>query len=278
MSLKRKIYTHKRFYSFRKKSWPKFYKRKFSISTLMPSITTLLAICVGMTGMRMALAGKWDLAVACVLFAAFLDVMDGRLARFFNTETLFGVELDSLADVINFGVVPSFIIYSYSLKELEEVGWGFVLFFTVCAALRLARFNIQNIERGHSFRPQSFFMGTPTTIAAFLTLVPIVIRDPFIKNPFFASSRFFASVLFLSGVLMISRIPTFSLKRIIIPSRVVPHLLSIVILIAIFTYIHPRIILSFVGITYVASIPVSSFFYHRLKKKNFEKRMLEDSY
>eukprot|EP01037_Dinobryon_pediforme_P015385 gene15385-15526_t len=140
-----------------------------SISAVIPNIATLLALCSGMTAIRMAMLEKWELAVVALLVAAFLDGMDGRLARLLGSTSRFGAELDSFSDLISFGAAPAIVMYMKGLHKWGETGWCIVLFFTVCMTLRLARFNTRSIEGDSPTWSQGFFTGVPAPAAAVLT-------------------------------------------------------------------------------------------------------------
>ena len=119
-----------------------FARGQVPIRVLIPNMFTLLGLCAGLTAIRMAIEHRWDLAVAALVFAAFLDGIDGRIARLLKASSRFGAELDSLADFVNFGVAPAIIIFNWALDDLRSMGWIAVLIYAVCAALRLARFNV----------------------------------------------------------------------------------------------------------------------------------------
>ncbi|KAB2837148.1 MAG: CDP-diacylglycerol--serine O-phosphatidyltransferase [Caedimonadaceae bacterium] len=191
-----------------------------SFTRLLPNMATVMALAVGMSAVRFALTGKYEFAVMATLVAAFLDAMDGRLARLLGASSDFGAELDSLSDFISFGVSPAIVMYILTLNVWKGLGWTISLFFAVCMALRLARFNIYNRSENPELQLWSkrFFMGVPAPAAALIGLLPLIL--------FFAtdldacisplSCGFF---MVLSGFLMVSRLPTFSFKTVQVPSR-----------------------------------------------------------
>ena len=140
---------------------------------LVPNAITALALCVGLTGARFAFAERWDLAIICIVIAAILDTIDGRVARLLKAQTRFGAELDSLSDVIAFGVAPALIIYLWSLQYLPRIGWIVALAHAVCAALRLARFNAQIDARDQPHKSAGFLTGVPAPAGAGLLLLPV---------------------------------------------------------------------------------------------------------
>jgi CDP-diacylglycerol--serine O-phosphatidyltransferase len=124
---------------------PPPFRRRFKaipVRTLLPNLITLLALCAGLTAIRLSVEDKLELALAAIVFAALLDGIDGRIARMLKGTSRFGAELDSLADFVNFGVAPALILYFWGLHELKSAGWIAALVFAICAGLRLARFNV----------------------------------------------------------------------------------------------------------------------------------------
>jgi CDP-diacylglycerol--serine O-phosphatidyltransferase len=249
---------------FRPRFPEKLKNKNFSIGAIIPNITTLLALCSGMTSIRMALLNRWDLAVVAVLFAGFLDAMDGRLARLLGSSSRFGAELDSFSDFISFGVSPAVVLYLLGMNQWGEIGWGFCLFFAVCMALRLARFNTLSIEGASPSWSQGFFTGVPAPAAAFLGLMPIMLQQC-CDFYLFKSPAFYACIMLITGGLMISRIPTYSLKKMSVPQKYVLPLILLVIVVAICLYSHPWLTLSIMGVVYLMLIPFSLYSYKKLK-------------
>jgi CDP-diacylglycerol--serine O-phosphatidyltransferase len=235
-----------------------------SISAVIPNIATLLALCSGMTAIRMAMLEKWELAVVALLVAAFLDGMDGRLARLLGSTSRFGAELDSFSDLISFGAAPAIVMYMKGLHKWGETGWCIILFFTVCMTLRLARFNTRSIEGNSPTWSQGFFTGVPAPAAGYLALMPIMIQQ-FCSAPFFESPLLYAIVMIVTGGLMISRIPTFSLKKVKVPQRLVLPIMLLAVLTASAIYSHPWLTLSMIGLIYLGLIPFSIRSFKRVK-------------
>ncbi|MGI8527000.1 MAG: CDP-diacylglycerol--serine O-phosphatidyltransferase, partial [Pseudolabrys sp.] len=151
-------------------------RRRFApvpVRTLLPNIITLLALCAGLTGIRMAFEGRGELALAAIVFAALLDGIDGRVARMLKGTSKFGAELDSLADFVNFGVAPALIIYFWGLHELKSVGWIATMVFAICSALRLARFNVMIDDPNKPAWAGNFFTGIPAPAGAITVLLPV---------------------------------------------------------------------------------------------------------
>lgn len=235
-----------------------------SISAVIPNIATLLALCSGMTAIRMAMLEKWELAVVALLVAAFLDGMDGRLARLLGSTSRFGAELDSFSDLISFGAAPAIVMYMKGLHKWGETGWCIVLFFTVCMTLRLARFNTRSIEGDSPTWSQGFFTGVPAPAAGYLALMPIMIQQ-FWSAPFFEAPLFYAIVMIVTGGLMVSRVPTFSLKKVKVPQRLVLPIMLLAVLTASAVYSHPWLSLSMIGFVYLGLIPFSVRSFRRVK-------------
>ena len=251
---------------------PRRKKLKSSINRvqfyrLIPNLATIAALCIGMSSVRFALAEKWESAVSLVLIAALLDGMDGRLARMLGSVSRFGAQLDSLSDFVSFGIAPAFILYHFSLKNLNSFGWAASLIFAVCMALRLARFNAQDETTSPLASLRAiFFTGVPAPAAGILGLFPVIMwcdqKIMFAKNPWFVGG--FALVI--SG-LMISRIPTFAFKKIkLSQSQLVPLMALAAVVIAI-TLSAPWKALMVISLIYLTWIPFSSRKFHVLKKE-----------
>ena len=147
--------------------------RRIPVRTLAPNLITLLALCAGLTAIRMAFESRYVLALAAIVFAAILDGIDGRLARFLKGTSRFGAELDSLSDFVNFGVAPSLILYFWGLHDLKSAGWIAAMAFAICAALRLARFNVMIDDPDKPAWTSNFFVGMPAPAGAITVLLPI---------------------------------------------------------------------------------------------------------
>src|ERR1700691_2201918 len=152
---------------------PKRRFRRIPVRTLVPNVITLLALCAGLTAIRMAFENRYVLALAAIVFAAFLDGIDGRLARFLKGTSRFGAELDSLADFVNFGVAPALILYFWGLHALKSAGWIAAMVFAISAALRLARFNVMVDDPDKPAWASNFFVGMPAPAGAITGLLPI---------------------------------------------------------------------------------------------------------
>jgi CDP-diacylglycerol--serine O-phosphatidyltransferase len=235
-----------------------------SLNRMIPNILTLLALCAGMTGIRLAIVGKFETAVAAIIVAGILDGLDGRIARLLKGTSSFGAQLDSLSDFVSFGVAPAVMLYIWTMDQFHGFGWAVVLIFAVCCGLRLARFNTQ---LGQELPPYAynFFTGVPAPAGAGLVMIPMFaafeLGDTFFRTP--ALNTFV--ILAVAG-LMVSRVPTFALKRFHVRSEwVLPTLLGVGALAAFLTT-EPWATLLVVGVIYVGSFPFSIRYYRRLKR------------
>jgi CDP-diacylglycerol---serine O-phosphatidyltransferase len=232
--------------------------------TLAPNLVTLLALCAGLTAVRLAAEGKLDWAVGCIVLAATLDGIDGRLARLIRGTSRFGAELDSLADFVNFGVAPALMLYFWSLHDLRNVGWIAALLFAICAGLRLARFNVMLHDPNRPAWAGNFFVGVPAPAGAIIGLLPLYIE--FLGIP---GVRFPAALTFLytlaSALLMVSRLPVFSGKR--VGTRVAPEMVLpvFVLVVAFFALLlsYPWEVLSIGTLMFLGSLPLSWLSYNR---------------
>jgi len=235
--------------------------------SLLPNALTIFGVCLGLSSIKFAIDTNYSMAVIAIGFAAILDTLDGRVARLIKGTSKVGKELDSLTDVISFGVAPSFIMYFWTLNEIGKFGWMFVLIYTVCCALRLARFNLTIIDEKESWKI-NFFEGVPSPAAAGLLLLPLILNLSDLLKIESYTVLSFISIL-LTSILMVSKVPTYSLKRILIPRHS-----TIFLLLGIGIYVSLLIFytfqtLFFTGIIYLLLIPISFFHYKNKNKKSF---------
>lgn len=241
--------------------------RHFPINRLIPNMLTISALCAGMTAINFASREMWEYSVFAIVVAAILDGLDGRVARMLNAQSKFGAELDSLSDFISFGVAPPMILYFWILEDAGRVGWVFVLFFAVCMALRLARFNTALEDPDKQSWENNFFTGVPAPAGALLIMYPLVLSfmfgDDFFRSPFFAG--FFLSLI---GAMMVSRLPTFSFKKAKVPAAyVLPFMIMVGMLVA-FLVSAPWAMLSVIGALYLGSMPFSLNSYRKMKARH----------
>jgi len=234
---------------------------------ILPNAITLIGVCIGLTSIKFALDGKFALSVIAILFAGLMDALDGRIARLIKGTSKMGKELDSLGDVISFGVAPAFIMYFWNLQYLEKLGWFVCLTYVVCVALRLARFNV-NSEEEPSWK-NDFFEGVPAPAGGIVVLMPLVFSFSGLGEVFFKINydlvvpAFFVVV----SVFLISTVPTYSFKRIVIPRSMTKFLLFGIVLFfgALLVYTFKILVIS--TFLYLCLIPVSYFHYKKIKKK-----------
>ena len=235
-----------------------------SVNRMVPNVLTLLALCAGMTAIRFAINGQFQEATIAIIAAGVFDGLDGRLARLLKATSSFGAELDSLSDFISFGVAPAAVLYLWTMAQLNSIGWAIVLFYAVCCALRLARFNTQLTAEPPPWRA-NFFSGAPAPAGAGLLMLPMFVS--FEWGEWIPRSPYLNAV-WISAValLMVSNVPTVSLKRIrVSPHLVVPTLLGIGVATAFFTTA-PWPTLTCVGAVYLASIPLTIRASYRMRR------------
>jgi CDP-diacylglycerol--serine O-phosphatidyltransferase len=228
--------------------------RQIPVRTLVPNVITLLALCAGLTGIRLALEGRYELALGAIVFAAMLDAVDGRVARMIKGTSRFGAELDSLADFFNFGVAPGLILYFWGLNALGNLGWIAAMVFAICAALRLARFNVQIEDPNRPAWAGNFFTGIPAPAGAIVVLLPIYLFFLQVSVPVVITLVY---TLAIAG-LMVSRLPVLSGKKIgtrVPPEMVAPVILVVVLFIALLVS-YPWHLLTVGTLLYIACLPL----------------------
>lgn len=234
--------------------------RAIPVRSLLPNMITLLALCAGLTGIRLAFEGKLEMALAAIVFAAALDGIDGRLARLMKGQSKFGAELDSLADFMNFGCAPALFLYLWGLNELGNVGWIAAMVFAICGALRLARFNVMIDDPNKPAWSGKFFTGVPAPAGALVVLLPIYLSLlGLFKTP---AAAVLIYTLAIAG-LMVSRLPVFSGKRVgkrVPPEMVLPLFVVAVLFIALLVA-YPWWVLSIGTVMYLAALPLGFMSY-----------------
>lgn len=236
-----------------------FSHQRVPVRMLVPNFFTLLGLCAGLTSIRMSIEGRWDVALAAIVFAAMLDGIDGRVARLLKASSRFGAELDSLADFVNFGVAPAILLFTWGLVDIKSIGWICVMMFALASALRLARFNVASDEEKPKWQA-NYFTGMPTPAAAIVVLLPFY----FSKLGLDANdSRLAMSAVLvytvMIAVMMVSTIPTYSGKLLgerIRREYVLPiFILAIGLVACLLTF--PYETLAIVSLSYLAAIPLS---------------------
>ncbi|KPF96755.1 CDP-diacylglycerol--serine O-phosphatidyltransferase [Rhodopseudomonas sp. AAP120] len=237
---------------------PETPRRRFGpipVRLLVPNVITLLAICAGLTAIRLAVEGRMELAVAAIVFAAVLDGIDGRVARMIKGQSKFGAELDSLADFVNFGVAPGLILYFWQLHFLSNVGWIAAMIFAISGGLRLARFNATMDDPNKPAFAANFFTGVPAPAGAITVLLPVYMGFLGAPTP---PAVLIALYTLLIAFLMVSRLPVFSGKAVrlrVAPEMVLPVFVSVVLFIALLIG-YPWHMLSAGSVLYLLSLPL----------------------
>ncbi|MDG1286450.1 MAG: CDP-diacylglycerol--serine O-phosphatidyltransferase [Rickettsiales bacterium] len=234
-------------------------KTKLPLSRLVPNLITIGALCCGMTSIRYALLGNWELVATFMVLAAFLDGIDGRVARMLKATSDFGAQMDSLSDIVCFGVAPAVVLHLWALHDIKRFGWAIALFYTVCCALRLARFNTSLMEEEKEEWQKHYFTGVPAPMGALLAILPIIISLQFGED-FLQVDKAWLMAAYLPciAMLMSSRLPTFTLKGYSVPTKwVLPIMLGSVGLI-LGLIIETWLILSVLGGLYLISLPLSA--------------------
>jgi CDP-diacylglycerol--serine O-phosphatidyltransferase len=247
-------------------------RRRFKaipVRTLLPNLITLLALCAGLTAIRVAVEGNIQLALAAIVFAALLDGIDGRLARMLKGTSRFGAELDSLADFVNFGVAPALILYFWGLHDLKSAGWIVAMVFAICAGLRLARFNVMIDDPNQPAWAGNFFTGIPAPAGAITVLLPIYLDLLGLSGGLIAVWLTFVYTLVIA-LLMVSRLPVFSGKR--VGKRVPPEMVLpvFVVVVAFFALLisYPWIVLTIGTLAYLVCLPVGAWSYREHQRKD----------
>jgi CDP-diacylglycerol--serine O-phosphatidyltransferase len=251
---------------------PPPFRRRFKaipVRTLLPNLITLLALCAGLTAIRLAVEDKLDLALAAIVFAALLDGIDGRIARMLKGTSRFGAELDSLADFVNFGVAPALILYFWGLHELKSAGWIVALVFAICAGLRLARFNVMIDDPNKPLWAGNFFTGIPAPAGAITVLLPIYLG--FLGVPVSLITIWLTFFYTLAiAFLMVSRLPVFSGKRVgkrVPPEMVLPVFVMVVLFFAMLVS-YPWQVLTVGTLAYLACLPLGLLSYREHQRKD----------
>src|SRR5262245_9086373 len=238
-----------------------------AMNRMIPNMITVAALCAGMTGIRFALNGEWQSAVAAVLVAAVLDGLDGRIARLLNATSKFGAELDSLSDFLAFGVAPAVIVYMWSVNLLGGLGWAVCMLLAVCAALRLARFNTALGDPNPPPWTRNYFTGIPAPAGALLALLPMIATFNIGPEAWTSWPWLNALWVLLVGCGMVSRIPTFSAKKVHLPpALMLPALLGVGIL-AVAISSAPWVTILFGGVAYILTIPIAWFVQRRERER-----------
>ena len=236
---------------------------------LVPNIFTVMSLCAGLTAIRYGLDQRFELALALIVAAGVLDGLDGRSARLLKITSKLGAQLDSLADFLSFGVAPALLVYLWTLREVPTLGWSLALLFATCCALRLARFNTELEDSKQPAWMSKFFTGMPAPAAAGCLIMPMLASFA-LGQAWPQSWTLNALVALVVAVLMVSRVPTFSIKLIVVrvkPQWILPTLIGVGLLAAALLNA-PWLTLLAVGVAYLVTLPVSILVAWRLGRQH----------
>ena len=247
---------------------------KKSARVILPNMLTLIGVCIGLSSIRFALDEKFEFAIIAIIFAALIDGLDGRIARLIKGTSKVGKELDSLTDVISFGVAPAFIMYFWKLNELGRFGWLLCLVYVICVALRLARFNV-NSSQEPSWK-DNFFEGVPSPAGGILVLTPLIVSltgfDYFELNYNSIVPIFFVVI----SILLISKFPSYSFKKIVIPRRTTIFLLFGIVLFFGLLLVYTFNVIAISSVIYLFLLPISFIHYQKIKKNHENDKIQEE--
>ena len=235
---------------------------RVSTSWLIPNVITIAALISGLTALRFALAGKWDMVVGLIFIAAIFDALDGRTARLLRATSAFGAALDSLSDVVVFGVIPGLCLYLWALQDHGNIAWASALFYIVCIALRLARFDSELPDKPEYAK--DFFTGLPSPAAGLLVISPIVI-DIHFQLAFIREAELVSAVLVICGIGAVSSVPTFAGKTLRMPSRYALPALAIIAMFVAYALSQPWAAYLILAGIYLATLPLSAIIYQKRK-------------
>ena len=253
--------------------------KKFKIVTdtkarvILPNALTLIGVCIGLSSINFALNQNYKLAIISILFAAIIDGLDGRIARLIKGTSKVGKELDSLTDIISFGVAPAFIMYFWSLNQLGKVGWLLSLIYVVSIALRLARFNLNN-NNNFSWK-NNFFEGVPSPAGGILVLLPLIYEVSELQIINFNYKIFVPLMFITTSILLISKLPTYAFKKISVKRSTTIFLMFGIVLTFVLLLMFPFQTLVTISIFYILSLPISYIHFSKLEKKNKSENLFD---
>ena len=254
-------------------------KKKFKIVTdtrarvILPNALTLIGVCIGLSSINFALNQNFKLAIIAIIFAALIDGLDGRIARLIKGTSKVGKELDSLTDIISFGVAPAFIMYFWVLNNLGKIGWLLSLVYVVCIALRLARFNI-NSSAEPSWR-DNFFEGVPSPAGGILVLTPLIYDVSELKLVGLNYQVLVPIIFIVVSILLISKVPTYAFKKISVKRSTTVFLMFSIVLVFVLLFMFPFQTLVAAASFYILSLPISFLHYSKLEKKNKSENLFD---
>jgi CDP-diacylglycerol--serine O-phosphatidyltransferase len=236
------------------------------INQLIPNMLTMLSLCAGLSAIRYATLDRWEHCVYALMASAVLDALDGRIARLLKGTSQFGAELDSLSDLVAFGVAPAMVLYLWALQDAGPLGWVACLVFACCSALRLARFNVALHDGSKPPFAYNYFTGVPTPAGAGLAILPLALSLALTDNGYESLAWLDAIIapwILLVGALMVSRLPTFSFKKVQVPQAYAVFVVLGVGGLAALLINTPWVTLSAILILYLVSLPLAWRSYQR---------------
>jgi CDP-diacylglycerol--serine O-phosphatidyltransferase len=260
-----------------------------TLRALVPNAITAAALCVGLTGIRYAIAGEFDKSVQLVILAGVLDGIDGRAARLLKAQSRFGAELDSLADSISFGVAPALIVYLWTLQEVPRLGWLAALSFAICCVLRLARFNARIDLPDQPHKSAGFLTGVPAPVGAGLAFLPLYLwlasgreafRMPEMLGAWtmdFRSPEAVGIWLVLIAFLLISSVPTLSWSKLRPRRSIRLEVLALAGLLVAALLTEPWLTLVVISAVYLLLIPFGLISYVRVKRQRAGRAPVPDN-
>jgi CDP-diacylglycerol--serine O-phosphatidyltransferase len=237
--------------------------REIPLRLVLPNLITVLAICAGLSGIRLAFENRFETAVAMVLVAAFLDGIDGRIARMLKATSKFGAQMDSLADIVNFGVAPALVLYAYLLDRAGSPGWIAALLFAIACGLRLARFNVLDEDKTRPAWQGEYFVGVPAPAGAVIVLLPVYLIFIGAFEPSRLAAFIGSGFTILVAFLLVSRLPVWSGKRLRVPGDTVMPMILGVVFVALLLFTYPWETLSVGVVAYLVFLPFSIRAYSR---------------
>lgn len=248
-----------------------------TLRAMVPNAITAAALCVGLTGIRFAIAGEFEKSVQAVIFAGLLDGIDGRAARLLKAQSRFGAELDSLADSISFGVAPALIVYLWTLQSLPRLGWFAALAFAICCVLRLARFNARLDMDDQPHKSAGFLTGVPAPVGAGLAFLPMYLWLASDHWEIFASPIVVGIWMAVIAFLMISSVPTLSWSKLRPRRNIRIEVLALVALLVAALLTDPWLTLTGITVVYLLLIPIGLFSYARIRRQREGRLVARDA-
>jgi CDP-diacylglycerol--serine O-phosphatidyltransferase len=237
--------------------------REIPLRLMLPNLITVLAICAGLSGIRLAFELRFETAVTMVLIAAFLDGIDGRVARMLKATSKFGAQMDSLADIVNFGVAPALVLYAFMLDLAGSPGWIAALLFAIACGLRLARFNVLDEDKDRPAWQMEYFVGVPAPAGAVVVMLPIYLVLIGVVEQGRTAALVGSGYAILVAFLLVSRLPVYSGKRLRIRRDLVMPLILAIVFFTLLLFAYPWQTLSVGAIAYLVFLPISARAYAR---------------